>query len=420
MAIEPEDTALDPDGVATDPEDIVAMCGSLVVIDRSQGVPHVGFAHYSVEEFLKSDLIIKTSASMFHIDTAAIDLKLAKTCIQYLCFSDFEIPCGSLGGVQYRLRKYKFLDYAAHGWYKHLRNSTVSIEEFDIKLKPKLQSFFQLSRNRWQFRSWQQVYHHPFLFSQYKSRATVDDRTLLYYTAYFGLDKVLNILLPTLSDVNISLPGGTSALNVAAGEGHVSVVQRLLEAGANINKMQYRNLTPLHVAAEHGHFHVVKTLIDSCASIHLESESGSTAFYRAARSGSLPTMQLLYDAGSDVNATTWDGWIPLHEAVENNHLAAVEALLKWGADVNVGGERTPNPLEIAKILPNHDIVSLLEPLTDPVVVERSIKPSSVYETYPRLQFDGDNMPAKIVSNSRSAQLAAYYGLTSTLNESEKS
>lgn len=92
ISIQPDDNKLDPDGITTDPEDLVAMCRSLVVLDRSIHPPVVRLAHFSVEEYLLSDYITHSSVACFHIDPSVVDLKIAQTCIQYISFQDFEKP----------------------------------------------------------------------------------------------------------------------------------------------------------------------------------------------------------------------------------------------------------------------------------------------------------------------------------------
>ena len=385
VAIESEDTEFDPDGVATDPEDLVALCGSLVVVDRSTEVPYVRFAHYSVEEFLRSDLLTKTSVSTFYVDIEAVNLELSMACVQYLCFLDFENPCESTRKLIQRLNDYKLLDYVVHGWYEHLRDPTISDINFDTYLKPKLQYFLHPSNTHKQFGSWVQAYSYPGIFI--KEQPSLWSDYAFFYAENLGLSRIVQMLLPTISDVNDILCNGMNALQIAAGNGDTDIVQLLLGAQADINLQGDRLLTPLHTAAEYGKHDVVKILIDKGALIHRESGSGSTAFYRAMRSGSLPTIRLLYEAGSDINAKTWDDWTPLHEAVENSDVAAVKALLEWGADMNVGGERAPNPLEVARLIRNNEIVRLLEPLTDPEIAKHSIAPNLIYGAYLRLKSD---------------------------------
>jgi hypothetical protein len=48
---------------------------------------------------------------------------LAKVCMTYLCFKDFEAgPCHDRAALQERKRQYPLLNYAAHHWYHHARN----------------------------------------------------------------------------------------------------------------------------------------------------------------------------------------------------------------------------------------------------------------------------------------------------------
>ena len=104
VSIRPNDRALDDSGIPTDLTDLAACCGSLVTIltqDASSAqskdlrgpeVTLITLAHASVEEYLTSDKIGRDLSSNFHMDAKAVHHQLAKTCLQYIGFEDFEQP----------------------------------------------------------------------------------------------------------------------------------------------------------------------------------------------------------------------------------------------------------------------------------------------------------------------------------------
>jgi ankyrin repeat protein len=49
---------------------------------------------------------------------------------------------------------------------------------------------------------------------------------------------------------------------MAAQEGHLEIVQLLLEAGATLNGA-FKGVTPRMIAAQHGHFKVVQALLQA-------------------------------------------------------------------------------------------------------------------------------------------------------------
>ena len=68
-------------------------------------------------------------------------------------------------------------------------------------------------------------------------------------------------LLQEKADVNAAAAGdGRTALQAAAGGGHLAVVERLLQEKADINAAFFYGRTALQAAAEGGHLAVVERL----------------------------------------------------------------------------------------------------------------------------------------------------------------
>jgi ankyrin repeat protein len=85
----------------------------------------------------------------------------------------------------------------------------------------------------------------------------------LPYAARRGHLEVVQRLLDAEADVNASAAAGEwTALQAAAKGGHLEVVQRLLDAKANVNAVAaiYEGRTALQAAAEGGHLEVVALL----------------------------------------------------------------------------------------------------------------------------------------------------------------
>jgi len=112
-------------------------------------------------------------------------------------------------------------------------------------------------------------------------------------------------------------------------------------------------------AVAEGHVPVVQVLIERGADIHARSNSGSTPLLFAARKGNMNIVRALLGAGSGVNEQRPDGATALLTAVINGHEDLVDLLLDAGADPNVEGGSTrltvqgvraePMPLEIRKL-----------------------------------------------------------------------
>ncbi|MBO4707914.1 MAG: ankyrin repeat domain-containing protein [Elusimicrobiaceae bacterium] len=153
------------------------------------------------------------------------------------------------------------------------------------------------------------------------------------------------------------------SLGEAAAYGDIKQVEKLLDAGVDVNYMQPNdgtgwycgedycedsdeqveqyfqydrdNGTPLMRAAYNGHLKVVKLLIDKGADINIQNEAGSTALMKAAYKGYFEIVKLLIDKGAKINLKERHGATALIKGVAQGYTEIVKLLLDKGADVNV-------------------------------------------------------------------------------------
>ena len=118
-------------------------------------------------------------------------------------------------------------------------------------------------------------------------------------------------------DIGIHFGDGES-LRYASENGHVGVVQLLLDRGVNVHA--YDDLA-LYIASEAGHLAVVQLLLDHCADGHTYDE---TAFHAASANGHTAVVQLLLNYGANVHA---DNDYALRLASRGGHFVVVQLLL---------------------------------------------------------------------------------------------
>jgi len=143
------------------------------------------------------------------------------------------------------------------------------------------------------------------------------------------------------ANVNAGIDGSQAALMTAALGGHRSVVQALLDGGANPNlEAQHLGQTALSMAASGGHDEIIKLLLARGASINHRSGkykppySGVTALFIAALRNRVSTIELLVKSGADPNIENDDGLTPLMYAAAKGHIDALNALIRAGAPVD--------------------------------------------------------------------------------------
>ena len=95
---------------------------------------------------------------------------------------------------------------------------------------------------------------------------------------------------------------GKTPLFHAAEQGHVQLMEVLLEAGAKTDEHDFaRRQTPMFPAAQNGHLDVVRFLAKNGAVKDQADNHGRTPLWFAARHGHFDIVQFLVEVGADKN-----------------------------------------------------------------------------------------------------------------------
>jgi hypothetical protein len=113
-------------------------------------------------------------------------------------------------------------------------------------------------------------------------------------------------------DINRFAPDGFTGLGLACFFGHLELVRRLLDQGADPNLASNNGLrvAPLHSAVSTGSAAIVELLISRGARTGAAEASGYTPLHTAAGHGNQTIIDLLLAAGADPAAKTADGKTP--------------------------------------------------------------------------------------------------------------
>ena len=133
---------------------------------------------------------------------------------------------------------------------------------------------------------------------------------------------------------------GDTALHIAAREGYVDVLSKLLDLGANpllVNAK--KRATALHMAARAGHTAMVARLVDLGIDANMEDNNGATALHLASGVGKVDSVRILLEEGCDANAVTQDGFTPVRCAAG----ATDSSALAYFLDNGIGSQHEYHP-----------------------------------------------------------------------------
>ncbi|XP_055970032.1 ankyrin repeat and SOCS box protein 3 isoform X1 [Sorex fumeus] len=154
-----------------------------------------------------------------------------------------------------------------------------------------------------------------------------------------------------------------STVGLAAREGNVKVLRKLLQKGHSIDIADNRGWMPIHEAAYHNSVECLQMLIHADSSenyIKTKTFEGFCALHLASSQGHWKIVQMLLEAGADPNVTTSEETTPLFLAVESGQIDVLKLLLRGGAKVNGSHSMCGwNALHQATFQENTDMVKLL-------------------------------------------------------------
>ena len=181
----------------------------------------------------------------------------------------------------------------------------------------------------------------------FRSRMTGCDVTLLHIAAGNGHVKILEALLAAGADCHATCKDMT-ALFLAVSKGHEPCWQALLSGGADPNTPRKTGVTPLLCAVVRGNQKAVKALVNAGANTHVTFMGGLTALHMSVlQDDQVPVAKTLIMAGADCNATDDMGETPLFTAIREGSVRCAQLLIKNGASLNVACEDGTTPLHLA-------------------------------------------------------------------------
>ncbi|XP_050309097.1 uncharacterized protein LOC126745347 [Anthonomus grandis grandis] len=193
---------------------------------------------------------------------------------------------------------------------------------------------------------------------------TIEKWSAIHFAAKFGFHEIARVLLANGSDPLVTIDTGCNAFHIACGEGHVEVMQLLLQYNVDVNvRCSVKNSTGLHWACANSRLAVVELLLLNNADVNIVTTENSTMLHELCaqkhyNSYSVPIAKALISQGVPINAKDIKGATPLHLASINGNLALVQKLLDNDADINEETE-TRSALNLAVAMGHAEVVQLL-------------------------------------------------------------
>ena len=217
-----------------------------------------------------------------------------------------------------------FLDYAVRYWLDHaMQAPTDIVEEFD--LSDEFWAAESPVRDAW----WAE-------YSQRTKHSGVTGVMPLHIAALIGYAALLDYLLDRGGDEGLHRADswGYTPLSWACDYGDISLVDRLLKAGAEINHpAENGGPSALWAAAFCSHTEVVQHLLEREAEVNWENSERGTPLYVSASMNSAEIVRMLLKNGANVNLK--GGWHirPLNVASYSGFTEIVQILLEHGVEV---------------------------------------------------------------------------------------
>lgn len=359
-------STLQPQGLA---EKLRHLCGLFVYIQDSR----IYLIHQTAREFL-----LHNKGEWFFQQNET-NVLLSKICLAFLLQEDQVFKAGE----KYTTHKC-FLEYAAVYWADHAREISLKTE---AQLATQIDRLYEVATESsmlWYIIYWQKwlphsqkpktsshiimavINGHQHTIQRYirlNSQAIHNcdsfGGTALYWASLQSHFTIVQLLLEKGADVNAEGGQLGNSLQAASFLGHIDVMRLLLEKGADVNAKGGYYGNPLQAAFIRHHIDVVQLLFEEGADVNIEGGYYGNPLQAVCFNGNIDAIQLLFEKGADVNANNGYYGSSLQAASVKGYIDIIELLLEKGADVNMKGGYYGTSLQAASVMGHIDIVGLL-------------------------------------------------------------
>ena len=299
LSVKPSHLRFDKDNLMPLVHKLASACAGLVMIDKPGN--NVILTHYTTREYLVNhlDKLLPTP-----------HLQMAKVCLTYLSFKDFE----QIKDRNEILQDQPFAAYASRYWGFHAHEAGQLDSDGQYLTLKLLQREFRTNDTF----TLEPTDRDSSNTDPHRSYISRDRPNGVHLAAHFGLQAEVQKLLERGTDINSRDANGNTALHYAAWQGQNTIIRILIESGADPSPKNYKQAAPLQCAAVSGRNETVRLLLAHGADVNY-NPSGSQA--------TLPA---------------------LHEAIRYDQSDMIDELLRLGADKELlSAETKISPLSLA-------------------------------------------------------------------------
>jgi ankyrin repeat protein len=176
---------------------------------------------------------------------------------------------------------------------------------------------------------------------------TSDNFTALHLAAQNGQTELVRMLVKK-ANLNAETTDGATSFHLATNFGHTDSVKVMLQSKrVNLEQRTHKKSTPLHLAAQNGHVAVVQALIEANAKIEAATNDGFTALHLAVEGRHLAVAMYLVGKKANLNGTTNNKKTALVMAMQQADWDMAVMLLEAGSDIFLPAPDGSFPLELA-------------------------------------------------------------------------
>lgn len=186
-------------------------------------------------------------------------------------------------------------------------------------------------------------------------------RTLLHAAARNGNYDLVQFLLDRHCDAHAASNFGDTPFLDAVFSNNLRIIDQFFDHGVDgccdQNKL---GTTSVHVAAEEGNLQMLVKLLNAGAKAELSDRIGRSALYLAAKEGRHTLVEPLLSLGLNVDGHDNCYWTPLGTACENGYVRFAELLLQHDANIHMRAKHTRmTPLHHAAAMHKPQVIRIL-------------------------------------------------------------